>query len=107
MNITVLGLASFLLLAVGIPPVGVLDDVEDIGDLLEQAMERFREADMTTAMAETGGDPGHEPARRTRPARPPARARAGTRARLPAGAAHGRTRQTAHGGGQHQDNKTG
>jgi ribosomal protein S18 acetylase RimI-like enzyme len=28
------------------------------------AIERFRQAGMTTAMVETGGDPGHEPARR-------------------------------------------
>ena len=32
--------------------------------LTNYAMERFREAGMTTAMVETGGDPGHEPARR-------------------------------------------
>ena len=33
--------------------------------LTEHAMKQFREAGMTTAMVETGGDPGHEPARRT------------------------------------------
>lgn len=33
--------------------------------LTAHAMEQFREAGMTTAMVETGGDPGHEPARRT------------------------------------------
>ena len=33
--------------------------------LTDHAMACFREAGMTTAMVETGGDPGHEPARRT------------------------------------------
>ena len=33
--------------------------------LTEHAMDYFRKAGMTTAMVETGGDPGHEPARRT------------------------------------------
>ena len=33
--------------------------------LTEHAMQQFRQAGMTTAMVETGGDPGHEPARRT------------------------------------------
>jgi ribosomal protein S18 acetylase RimI-like enzyme len=33
--------------------------------LTEHAMEQFLEAGMTTAMVETGGDPGHEAARRT------------------------------------------
>lgn len=33
--------------------------------LTAHAMACFREAGMTTAMVETGGDPGHEPARRT------------------------------------------
>jgi ribosomal protein S18 acetylase RimI-like enzyme len=33
--------------------------------LTAHAMEQFREAGMTTAMVETGGDPGHEAARRT------------------------------------------
>ena len=33
--------------------------------LTDHALGRFREAGMTTAMVETGGDPGHAPARRT------------------------------------------
>ena len=33
--------------------------------LTEHAVERFKEEGMTTAMVETGGDPGHAPARRT------------------------------------------
>jgi ribosomal protein S18 acetylase RimI-like enzyme len=33
--------------------------------LTEHAMAQFLEAGMTTAMVETGRDPGHEPARRT------------------------------------------
>jgi ribosomal protein S18 acetylase RimI-like enzyme len=33
--------------------------------LTQHALAYFREAGMTTAMVETGGDPGHEPARRT------------------------------------------
>lgn len=33
--------------------------------LTDHGMEQFRKAGMTTAMVETGGDPGHEPARRT------------------------------------------
>jgi ribosomal protein S18 acetylase RimI-like enzyme len=33
--------------------------------LTEHALERFREAGMTTVMVETGADPGHAPARRT------------------------------------------
>lgn len=34
-------------------------------ELTEHAMAYFREKGMTTAMVETGGDPGHEAARRT------------------------------------------
>ena len=33
--------------------------------LTDHALERFREAGMTTVMVETGGDPGHAPARST------------------------------------------
>lgn len=33
--------------------------------LTTDALERFRDRGMTTAMVETGGDPGHAPARRT------------------------------------------
>ena len=33
--------------------------------LTELALARLAEAGMTTAMVETGGDPGHAPARRT------------------------------------------
>lgn len=32
--------------------------------LIEQSLASFRQAGMTTAMVETGGDPGHAPARR-------------------------------------------
>lgn len=35
------------------------------GALTRHALDRFREAGMTTVMVETGGDPGHAPARRT------------------------------------------
>jgi GNAT superfamily N-acetyltransferase len=34
------------------------------GALMEFALERMRDAGMTVAMVETGGDPGHAPARR-------------------------------------------
>lgn len=33
-------------------------------ELIRHALDRFKQKGMTTAMVETGGDPGHAPARR-------------------------------------------